>query len=338
MTKHQPAFSVEAQSRIEEIRKNPAFWDKSLKGHARLVRELLELTQLDSRRPPQRENWSRRRCRDWLLNFGNPRRRRPYPVQRVSAEILKFLDAVGPPALRYPLQGAPIDDIERVRQVVAGGLAGIAQGQGFAIKASDLNPETSICARPGAGYILGHEQDIFLLAVRDFIASPSGRAIAKCKYKGCPVLIVRRRRQLYCSPKCIRAADAERSRERRKALSPEERYKQRRHRYEDEQRQRLGSGTRIRIDRRGPRPPRPPKPAKPSRARVVQISRQALEVLNQLATLENGASQADLARAFRGREESLAPLLAHLARKSLVTQATDGRWLALARPQSAVAR
>jgi hypothetical protein len=319
----------ELGARIQEIRRSPAFWNVSLKGHKRLVHELLALTQRDSHRPPRRKIWSRQRCRAWLLRFGNSRR--PYSAQRAREEIPKFLDTAGQRTFRYGV----LNDIESVRQVVASGLAELAHGREFAIKASDINPETSICAVPGAGYIHGHARDIFLLAVRDFIASPSGRAIAKCKYQGCSVLIVRHRRQLYCSSKCSRAADAERSRKRRAAISPEERSRQRRERYQ------RSVGLKRKIRDRRPRPRKlaesasspPTVPA--ATPRTVKVLTRTLELLARLAAFPNGASVHELVQIFGTREKSVVQSLADLARKSLVIQATDGRWLALAAPLTA---
>jgi hypothetical protein len=318
----------EARAKIAAIRGDPkhAYW----KGQPEAVAMMSQLYEIvaGKGRAPKRKLWGVARCRSWLLRFGNPRR--AYPNDRAAREIPEFTDAAGGRALRSGHVDA--GEIDGIRQVVVAGLEEIATGREFMLQASDLMPTTTICAVPGAGYYSGGARDVFLLAVRDFIASSHCRAIAKCRHQGCTALIVRRRRQLYCSSKCSRAADAERSRRRRAAVSPEERFERRRERYQ------RSVGLKRKIGYRGARPRKPaetaPASTTPAMPRTIVLSPRALELLSRLAAFTNGASFAELARGLGAPKKSVVQWLAELAHKSLVVQATDGRWLALGAPAS----
>jgi hypothetical protein len=241
----------EARAKIAAIHSDPAhaYW----KGQPEAVAMMSELYAIavGKGRAPKRKLWGVARCRSWLLRFGNPRR--AYPNDWAAREIPEFTDAAGGRALRSGHVDA--DKIDGIRQIVVAGLKEIATGREFLLQASDLMPTTTICAVPGAGYYSGAARDVFLLAVRDFIASAHGRLISRCKREGCLVLIVRQRRRIYCSAKCTRLVEVERGRRRRQLADPDE-SSDRRHDYyarSYRKRRKLSAASKVRPVRRGRR-------------------------------------------------------------------------------------
>lgn len=178
----------------------------------------------------QSHPWTMKRCRTWLLRFADPRR--PYPLEPAAKEIPQFVAAVSAASNPTLAGGAlTLDEANQIRALVVENFKSVSQDGAFEIQARDLEPLTSISAVAGRGYYSGSIRDMALLAVRDFLTSAHGKPIARCAGPNCPKLIVRQRRQRYCSKKCALKAEARQARKRRAEISVAKKYDERRRRH-----------------------------------------------------------------------------------------------------------
>jgi hypothetical protein len=176
----------------------------------------------------------------WLIDFAQAA-----DGPRVSHdEIERFAIAVtGSPFISRGF--APAAELQaRVARV----LKSVTRGEPWILDSRTLHPFVTH-VRLGMVSYAGRPQDVFLLAVRDLLSRADARALRACAAPECGKLFLKRKRGIYCSPRCAQNVKLQR----RHRLPLEERYRRRHAAYKRALAKQKGKEIARHVQARGPR-------------------------------------------------------------------------------------
>jgi len=164
--------------------------------------------------------WTRRRCLEWLLRFGQGNVTQTAVPQRLLDEAQHFLHgAEGPFTGVQHGNTLTAEEVARLRFQVHIGLLEINQGRDWMVPL----PGGSFNVRPGRLEFDSSMAGRFLFTALSLMAGPEGALVAKCARQGCLVLFMKSKHKAYCSPRCSKMAEAERARRHYASLTPAQR-------------------------------------------------------------------------------------------------------------------
>jgi len=232
-------------------RRTPRAGDRATGTADRRPRRLPATVQVPRELPPWRASlWKKKRLlstRDllqWLVDFAQAA-----DAPHVSHdEIERFATVV----TGHPFISRGFATGAALQPVVVRALQSVTHDQPWVLCSDTLHPFVTH-VRLGTVSYAGRPQDVFLLAVRDLLSRPEARALKACAAPACGKLFLKRKRGIYCSPRCAKTARVQR----RHGVPLEARYERRHAAYQRALERQKGKAIARRVERRGPRPPVP---------------------------------------------------------------------------------